>query len=253
MDLHQALDAVLATGRIEAGVGTLSEKTLHAVLKLMYESDPDYHEVSVSGYVADILRGNHITEIQTSNFTYLKDKLATFLPNYKVRVVYPIIRNKYLSRMDKKTGELIKGRLSPKKGCFYDGFWELYNIREYIRDPNFSIDMVILDADEIRTDNDGSNKRARHKTVKYDTIPRQVVEVVSFDRIEDYLMAIPLSLGDEFTAKDFQNALATEHVYVPVYSILKILEDIGIIYRDGKKGRAILYRLGAEYGKEYGH
>ena len=33
------------------GIGTLSEKTLHAVLKMYYEPDEDNHEVAIDGYL----------------------------------------------------------------------------------------------------------------------------------------------------------------------------------------------------------
>ena len=35
------------------GFGTLQEKTVHAVMKLYYEPDEDFHEVPVEGFIAD--------------------------------------------------------------------------------------------------------------------------------------------------------------------------------------------------------
>ena len=48
------------------GFGTLKEKTVHAVMKLYYEPDEDYHEVPIEGYIADIYTGERIIEIQTA-------------------------------------------------------------------------------------------------------------------------------------------------------------------------------------------
>ena len=70
------------------GFGTLQEKTVHAVMKLYYEPDEDYHEVPVEGYIADIYRDGHIIEIQNGNFGKLRPKLAAFLPLYPVTVVF---------------------------------------------------------------------------------------------------------------------------------------------------------------------
>ena len=49
----------------DKGIGTLSEKTLHAVLKAYYEPDEDNQEVAVNGYYADIYNQDGIIEIQT--------------------------------------------------------------------------------------------------------------------------------------------------------------------------------------------
>ena len=59
----------------DKGIGTLSEKTLHAVLKRYYEPYGDNHEVKIGGYVADIVGEHGIIEIQTRNFDRLRKKL----------------------------------------------------------------------------------------------------------------------------------------------------------------------------------
>lgn len=55
----QAFDAakekIIGKSHNDKGIGTLSEKTLHAVLKMYYEPDEDNHEVAIDGYFADIL------------------------------------------------------------------------------------------------------------------------------------------------------------------------------------------------------
>ena len=72
------------------GIGMQSEKTLHAVLKNYIDSDEDHQEIPVDRYIADIFSGDHIIEIQTANMNAMRAKLACFLPQYPVRVVYPI-------------------------------------------------------------------------------------------------------------------------------------------------------------------
>lgn len=49
------------------GFGTLQEKTVHAVMKLAFEPDEDFHEVPVEGYIADIYREGRIIEIQNGD------------------------------------------------------------------------------------------------------------------------------------------------------------------------------------------
>ena len=85
-----AREKVLSGEMGKNGIGTLGEKTLHAVIKNYLEPREELQEVRVNGYVADICRENQIWEVQTRNFNTLRRKLEAFLPEYKVTVVYPI-------------------------------------------------------------------------------------------------------------------------------------------------------------------
>ena len=69
-----------ALGRVggAGGIGTLSEKALHAALKSYYEPDFESREVKVGGFVADIVGENGIIEIQTRGFDRLGRKLDAF-------------------------------------------------------------------------------------------------------------------------------------------------------------------------------
>ena len=70
-----------ALGRVggAGGIGTLSEKALHAALKSYYEPDFESREVKVGSFVADIVGENGIIEIQTRGFDRLGRKLDAFL------------------------------------------------------------------------------------------------------------------------------------------------------------------------------
>ena len=96
---------IVGSCRERSGIGTLQEKTIHAVLKAYYAPDESMVEIPVGRYVADIYTGCEITEIQTVHFDNLRKKLEAFLPDYPLTVVYPIPRIKYLIWMDTETGE----------------------------------------------------------------------------------------------------------------------------------------------------
>ena len=49
-----AKDKIIGVDRQRIGIGTLSEKTVHAVLKNYLQPDEDHHEIPIEGYVADI-------------------------------------------------------------------------------------------------------------------------------------------------------------------------------------------------------
>ena len=76
--------------RERAGIGTLGEKTLHAVLKDYFQEDTQFQEFTVDGYVADVVRGGEVVEIQTRDLYRLAPKISTFLVENRVTVVHPI-------------------------------------------------------------------------------------------------------------------------------------------------------------------
>lgn len=76
---HAACEKVMRQQCPQKGIGTLSEKTVHAVLKNFYETDPAHQEIPVENYVADILRDGEIIEIQTRSLNAMRRKLDCFL------------------------------------------------------------------------------------------------------------------------------------------------------------------------------
>ena len=116
---EEAKRKIIGVDRQRLGIGTLSEKTVHAIFKDYYEPDEDHQEIPIENYVADIYRDGEIIEIQTRQFNRMRGKLQTFLPLYPVTIVYPIPYEKWLIWIDEDSGELSKKRKSPKKGCTY--------------------------------------------------------------------------------------------------------------------------------------
>ena len=114
------------------GIGTLSEKALHAALKDYFQPDKDKQEIKVGRYIADIATQEGIIEIQTRSFDKLRAKLKAFLEVSGVTVVYPIAGVKYICWIDTQTGEVTKKRKSPKKGSYYDSFAEIYKIKQLL-------------------------------------------------------------------------------------------------------------------------
>ena len=116
---QRALDRIVRMEeRDRHGIGMQKEKTLHAVLKAYEDPDEDHHEIPIENYIADIYNEKigTITEIQTANFGYLREKLAAFLPLYRVKVVYPIPAGKWITWIDPETGEGGKRSPSRKQG-----------------------------------------------------------------------------------------------------------------------------------------
>ncbi len=235
---EEAKEKIIGVDRQRLGIGTLSEKTVHAILKHYYEPDEDKQEIPIENYVADIYADGEIIEIQTRQFNRMRDKLKAFLPLYPVTIVYPIPREKWLIWIDEESGELSQKRKSPAKGNPYVAFIELYKIKMFLKDPNLRLKLVLLDMEEYRLLN-GWSKDKKKGSSRFDRIPTQLVEEVDITCLQDYMQFVPYELEEPFTAKGFAKA-----AHIPVtlaQTVLNILYYVGVVERTGKQGNSYLY------------
>lgn len=236
----QACDNIINKQRKQNGIGTLGEKTLHAVLKCYFEPHEDNQEISLGGYVADIAGENGVIEIQTRNFNALRKKLELFLEFCDVTVVFPIPQIKYLSWLDEQTGEIVSRRKSPKKGSIYDSLKELYKIKYTLDNPRMNFCAVMLELEEIRSLN-GWSKDKKKGSTRYDRIPIDIIDEIWLRCPDDYRILIPKELPSEFTSADFAKCAKIRRNIAQL--AVNILNYLGIIEKTGKKGRMILYTV----------
>ena len=215
---HKICERILHEERERIGIGTLSEKTVHAVLKNYLVPKPEYHEQKCEGYVADILYEGEIIEIQTANFNTLRRKLDVFLPKYEVTICYPIPATKWLYWIDEETGELTPKRKSSKKGTCYE---------------------VFKDVEEYRLLNGWSHDKKKGST-RYDRIPKDLVEDFQINTVKDYEKLVPSTLPEEFTSEEYRRA--TKLTLKRAQTALNVLTYIKTVERIGKRGRSLLYR-----------
>jgi len=237
---EKAKHKIIGIDRQRLGIGTLSEKTVHAILKNYYEPNEDCQEIPIENYVADIYHQGQIIEIQTRQFNKLREKLTAFLPLYQVTIVYPIPREKWIIWIDEDTGELSKKRKSPAKGNPYAVFPELYKIKPFLKNPNLHFRLAMLDMEEYKLLNGWSRNKKRGAS-RYDRIPTEFVQELEIDCLADYLQFVPLELEGSFTSKDFAKA-----AHIPVslaQTALNILYYTETLDRVGKKGNLYLYEI----------
>ena len=235
---EQAKEKIIGKDRQRLQIGTLSEKTVHAVVKNYYEPDEDKQEIPIEGLYADIFTGNEIIEIQTRNFDQVRKKLDRFLPEYPVTVVLPIPDTKWLIWIDEETGELTDPRKSPKKGSEYTAFKELYKIKSYLKKEGLTIVLLFLDMEEYRLLNGWSHDKKKGST-RYDRIPLRITREVRFESVEDYQILLPDSLEGEFTCAEFAKAVKINSKQANL--VLNILFYLDVVKRTGKRGRAFVY------------
>ena len=239
-----AKDKIIGKYRQRQLIGTLSEKTVHAVIKNYYEPDEDKQEIPIEGLYADIFTGEEIIEIQTRNFDRLREKLNRFLPLYPVTVVLPIPDTKWLIWIDEVTGELTEKRKSPKRGNAYQAFKELYKIKSYLKQENLKIFLLFLDMEEYRLLNGWSNNKKKGSS-RYDRIPKKINKELNFTCPKDYMQLMPMELPDIFTVKEFSKYVKITDRQAGL--VLNILFYLDVVQRVDKKGNAYLYKVNDLY------
>lgn len=220
------------------GIGTLGEKTVHAVLKNYYSPDHINHEIRVGGFVADICTGSEIIEIQTRQFDKLRRKLTAFLEFAPVTIVYPVPYHKYLRWVNPQTGEISPPRKSPKTGTPYAIFDELYKIKQYLDNPNLHLMIVMINLEEYKF-LDGWSADKKKGASRCDRIPTELVSELTINSPADYHLLIPDEIEEGFTSREFKKA--TKLPMKQAQTALHVLNYVGAIDRIGKKGNSFIY------------
>ncbi len=216
----------------------MTEHSLHSEIKKVYSLPGDVFEAKLDNYIVDILRDKLIIEIQTKNFSAIKEKLRDLIKTHQVRLVYPISESKWISHIT-EDGTTIKKRKSPRRGKLSDLFRELVRIPDMLGMNNFSLEVLFIDEEEIRcNDGKGSWKR-RGASIK----ERRLINVndrLLFQNKHDYLRIMPNNLNEFFTNKEFAKSIK-----IPVWIARQItycLRKSNIIRITGNKGRELLFQ-----------
>lgn len=229
---------VLCREKEKNGIGTLGEKTVHAAVKKYLVPDEECHEIPCDGFVADIMCGGEIMEIQTAGFHRLREKLKVFLQDKDVTVVYPIPHKKWLIWIDEKTGEMTPKRCSPKVGSYYEAFYELYKIKMFLTHPNLHFRLILMDVEEYRLLN-GYKNGGKKGSTRYDRIPVELVGDKFINNPDDFRELVPDELCQPFTVKMFQKA--TKLSPGKAGTAVNVLAYLKVIKKVGKEKNAYLY------------
>lgn len=222
-------------------IGTLSEKSIHSIVKDYLESDKQYQEVKVGKYIADIKRGNSIIEIQTQQFKNLLGKINYYIRcGYKTTIVYPIAQTKYINWIETDSTEIVERRKNPHKGVIQDMFKELYWIVDYLDNPLVELNIILLDVEEYKY-LDGYGQSNKKRATKIDKVPTKVNEIVQIKSISDLIKFIPNTLPEKWSSKDFIKHSKCNKRWAG--SGLKILREKGLIQIVEKQGNSFIYSI----------
>ena len=245
------------------GIGTLGEKRLHKILKYYFCDDEACHEVRIKpdgsavtgldersrgaesgrgGFIADIFKDGEIIEIQTGGFYPLKPKLDFYLNNtsYTVTVVHPIAAKKWVTWINTEDGSLSKRSKSPKKGVASDVLPELFWLYESLKNERLRFKIMLLEIDEYRL-LDGWSKNKKRGSNRYDRVPTELVDIVSFDACNYAQSLMPQGICEEFTSGDFSKL--TKFKGRKLSYVLKLLCVTGAIERGERTAKGYIYRI----------
>ncbi len=223
-------------------IGLLNENPLHAALKDWYARPKDRLEVSVAGFVIDVVQSDLLVEIQTGNFVSVKSKLIELTRVHPVRLVYPIAQEKWIVKLAKDGSGQTSRRKSPKRGKVEDVFWELVSFPELLLSPNFSLEVLLIQEEEVRR-YEGKRRWWRRGWV---TEERRLLDVVQrrlFETPADISALLPPGLSEPFTTEDLADAIDSRQKLAQ--KMAYCLQKMGVIERVGKRGRANLYAIAA--------
>ncbi|MBN1977588.1 MAG: hypothetical protein JW918_09320 [Anaerolineae bacterium] len=221
-----------------SGIGTLNEKPLHAALKERYAQPGDQFEVPVDDFFVDIVRDDLLIEIQTGNFASIKRKVRALVGSHSLRLVYPIAREKWIVRLAKDgSGDVLGRRKSPKHGGLEHIFGELVSFPKLLAAANFSVEVLLIQEEEIRRF-DGRRGWRRRGWVTHE---RRLLDVVGrrlFETPEDLLALLP-DLPEPWTTADL--AIGIGQPRWLARKMAYCLRKMGLVEPVGKQGNAILY------------
>ncbi len=222
-------------------IGTYKEKRLHQILKKFIEDDEACHEIPIGVYVADILRGNEIIEVQTGSFYPMKEKLRYYLEEtqFSVNIVRPLPYIKWCLWIDPESGEIKSRKRSPKKTLPRDVMRDWLYLCDFLGNERLKITYLLLEEEEYRflcgwsTDKKKGSKR-------FQMMPIGLIDEKIYSAADDYLEFFPDTLVRTFTASEYMKASGIRSY--GGYAALKILCHLGFIEKsEEKRGRSFLY------------
>ena len=214
------------------------ESSLHEAIKDWYSHPGDLFEQWVDGYVVDLVRDGLLIEIQTSNFSAIKDKIINLVAKHNLRLVLPIAKQKWIIKLDSGDREILSRWKSPKKGRIENVFDELVYLPKLIKDSNFSLDVLLIHSEEVLID-DGLGSWRRRKWSVHDRHLLKVVDNVLFNYPLDFLTLLPENLPVPFTVAELAKELRLKPSLAQ--KMVYCLRKMDVIKFTGKRGKAFSY------------
>lgn len=221
------------------------ETSLHRQLKLHYAASEDQTEVVVDGYRIDAIgpRGELI-EIQHASLAALRDKTKQLLRDSKhsLRIVKPIVARKRIMTLSQRGGDVLRSRMSPKRGDLLDVFEHLVHFSTVFPRKRLTLEIALIEAEELRVDRKNVKRRWGKRYVTLDQRLSRVQATVQLRTRNDLLRLLPIHL----LPQPFDTAELAAALERPRWFAQKVgycLRKTGAAEVDGKRGNSQLYRI----------
>jgi len=225
-------------------IGQLNEQPLHHALKLYYAGKEGKIEVHLAGYVIDVVLGGQLVEIQTGNFSSIRQKLHRLIQDHPVRLVYPIAVEKWIVKGPvSEQGDERTRRKSPKRGREIELFTELVSFPEMMLELNFTLEVALIQEEQVREFREGRYWRQKG----WKTTERRLLNVVErrvYPTPQSLAEMLPEGLPPQFTTAELAEGMGiSRRLAQKMAYCLRQMEVLEIV---GKHGRSILYALGGK-------
>ena len=216
------------------------ETSLHRQLKARYAADLSAQEVACDGYRIDAIRRGELVEIQHGSLAAIRDKVSQLLEKHRVRVVKPIIATKLLVKCDRRDGQVVSRRRSPKRGTLLDVFDELVYFTRVYPHRRLVLETPLVEVEEWRYPGHGRRRRRRAGDfVVQDQRLVAVLESRTFRTRADLRRCLPAGLPTRFHTGHLAEKLEVERW--TAQRIAYCLRETGALHVVGKQGNALLY------------
>jgi hypothetical protein len=153
-------------------------------------------------------------------------------------LVYPIPKEKWILKLPANGIKAPQRRKSPKRGHVADVFWELVSFPDLLKSPNFSLEVLMTQEEEVRR----YVGRGRWKNRGWAVQERRLLGVLErhlFDAPESFMGLLPPRLPDQFTTRELAEAMGATRRFAQ--RVAYCIREMGLIHQVGKRGRSNLY------------
>lgn len=221
-------------------IGVYNEGPLHQALKAHYAVAGSREEVPVGAYVADVQHPDDVIyEIQTGGFGPLKRKLEALLEAHRVVLVHPVAAVRYIIKLPESVDLAPRRRRSPKRGSIAQVAGELVSIPHLLDHPNFELEVVLIEEEEVRCRAEGRAWRRRGWRV----VERRLCQVLGRQRFAssaDLFGLLQGPLPEPFTTVELAVAMGQPRWLAQ--KLAYCLRVAGCIEVCGKQGNALCYQ-----------
>jgi hypothetical protein len=219
------------------------ESELHRQLKELYAGKDCATEVRMGSYRIDAVRDGRLIEIQHGSLSAISRKVRRLLEDHRLLVVKPLVVKKRLLKRNRKGGKIVESRWSPKRRTILDIFEELVYFTRTFPHPRLTLDVPLIEIDEIRYPGHGRRRRRRESDFVVEC--QTLTEICSVYRLRHAgdlrkLLSCP-HIPEPFDTGDLARELSIRRWEAQkIAYCLRHMQSTKIV---GKRGNAWLYRF----------